>query len=201
MRILRVMKKRTQNGFTLYELLITIVIVGIVLAVGIPNLSDFTQSSRISSTTNDLHGSFLLARSEAARAKANITICASAHPVGAALCDGASFDEGWIVFIDLNGDIQRAGSEEHVLKAFPPVDDAIDITTNDGATYFSFAASGLGDTEVNGAAVETAMICDERGNVTAPGGNSAARRLIITPIGRSTILRQQETIEASGGSC
>lgn len=195
------MKKHGQNGFTLYELLITVLIVGIVLTVGIPNLSGFTQNSRITGTTNDLHGSFLLARSEAARAKQNITLCASADPMGAALCDGATFDEGWIIFVDVDGDIERAGADENVLKAFPPVDDAIDINT-DGATYFSFAPTGLGRGNVNGVdAFVTAMVCDDRGNVVAPGGNSAARRLVVTPIGRSTVIRSQETIAASGDVC
>ena len=195
------MKKHGRNGFTLYELLITVLIIGIVLAWGVPNLGGFARTSRISGTTNDLHGSFLLARSEAARAKANITICASADPTGAALCDGVTFDEGWIIFVDINGDIQRAGAGENVLKAFPPVDNEIDINT-DGATYFSFAPTGLGRGTVGGVApLVTGMICDDRGNIVAPGGESAARRLVVTPIGRSTVIRSQQTIANSGDVC
>ena len=72
------MTNKNQYGFTLYELMITLVVVGVVLTVGLPNLSEFTQSSRMSATANDLHSSFQLARSEAARAKTPITICASA---------------------------------------------------------------------------------------------------------------------------
>lgn len=189
------MKKRNQNGFTLYELLITMLIVGVVLTVGIPNLSDFTRNSRISGTTNDLHGSFLVARSEAARAKQNVTICASADPMGAdPLCDGTTFDEGWIIFVDLDTDnVRDTGTEENVLKAFPPVDQAIDITTNGSATHFSFEPTGLGD----GGLAFVAMICDDRGNTVAPGGYSAARRLVVTPLGRSVVIRDQQTIDAS----
>jgi type IV fimbrial biogenesis protein FimT len=68
------MTNRNQSGFTLYELLITIVIIGIVLTFGIPNFGVFTQNSRIASTANDMHSSFYLGRSEAARSKSNITI-------------------------------------------------------------------------------------------------------------------------------
>ncbi|HET6630767.1 MAG TPA: GspH/FimT family pseudopilin [Woeseiaceae bacterium] len=198
------MKKHGQNGFTLYELLITVLIVGIVLAWGVPNLGGFARTSRISGTTNDLHGSFLLARSEAARAKQSVTICASAEPMGAALCDGATFDSGWIIFLDGDNatpaDAQRS-ADENVLKVFPPVDDEIDIYTDD-ATYFSFAATGLGQTIAGaGPAFRTAMICDDRGNIVAPGGDSAARRIVVTPIGRSTVIRSQATIAASGDSC
>ena len=63
------MTTRYQNGFTLYELLVTMLIVGVVLSLGIPNLTAFTANSRVTTTSNDLLGSLTLARSEAARAK------------------------------------------------------------------------------------------------------------------------------------
>lgn len=194
------MTTRYQSGFTLYELLITVLVIGVVLTLGIPNLSQFTQNSRISGTANDLHSSFLLARSEAARAKAPVTICASTDALGAATCDGAIFDDGWIIFMDLNGDLQRAGAGESVIRAHPAVDTAINISTNGGATYFGFAPTGLGRGNVGvGPAVQTAVICDGRGNVVAAGGNSAARFLVVTPIGRATVLRDVAQITAAGG--
>ena len=194
------MASKYQRGFTLYELLITMLVIGIVLSVGIPSFSDFTRNSRITSTANDLHSSFQLARSEAARSKAPVTICASAAPFGAALCDGASFNGGWIIFVDLNGDIQRAGAGETVLRAHPPVDVAINITTNAAADYFGFAPTGLGRGDVGGQpAMQTAVICDARGNAIAGGGMSAARFLMVTPIGRATVLRDVGQIAGAGG--
>ena len=194
------MTTRFQSGFTLYELLITMLVVGIVLTVGIPGFSDFTRNSRITSTANDLHSSFHLGRSEAARSKSNVTICASANSMDAAAACGGTFDDGWIIFVDLNGDIQRAGAGENVLRRHPPIPDAIDIVTNAGANYFGFAPSGLGRGDVGGVpAVQTARICDGRGNVVAAGGNSAARFLVVTPIGRATVLRDVAQITAAGG--
>ncbi|MEX2123916.1 MAG: GspH/FimT family pseudopilin [Woeseia sp.] len=190
------MNSTKQHGFTLYELLITLLIVGMVLALGIPNLSDFTQNSRITGTANDLHSSFMVGRSEAARAKTNITICASSN---AATCNGASFDQGWIIFVDINGDIERGGADENLLRSHPAVDDRIDIITDNGATYFSFAASGLGRGDVDGPSFGTAMICDERGHQLAAGGSSAARRLVVMPIGRSVVIRDFDLIDAAGG--
>ena len=199
------MTNRNQSGFTLYELLITMVVIGIVLSVGIPNFGVFTQNSRITSTANDLHASFYLGRSEAARSKANITICASANSMDAATCTGGTFDDGWIIFIDLDGNIQRpAGPNvpggENVLRRHPAVDDAINIATNAGANYFSFAPTGLGRGDVNFVpSLQTAVICDGRGNVVAAGGNSAARYLVVTPLGRATVLRDVDLITAAGG--
>ena len=194
------MTKIYQRGFTLYELLITMLVIGIVLTVGIPSFSQFTQNSRITSTANDLHSSFQLARSEAARSKSPITICASADPLGAAQCDGALFDEGWIIFVDLDADLQRAGAGENVLRAHPPIDVAINISMNGGADYFGFAPTGLGRGDVGGQpSVQTAVICDGRGNIVAAGGMSAARILIVTPIGRAMVLRDVGQIAGAGG--
>ena len=198
------MTNRNQSGFTLYELLITMVVIGIVLSVGIPNFGVFTQNSRITSTANDLHASFYLGRSEAARSKENITICASANSMDASTCTGGTFDDGWIIFIDLDGNIQRpAGPNvpggENVLRRHPAVDDAIDISTNAGANYFSFAPTGLGRGDIGGQpSLQTAVICDGRGNVVAAGGNSAARYLVVTPLGRATVLRDVDLIAAAG---
>lgn len=194
------MTSRYQRGFTLYELLITMLVIGIVLTVGIPSFSQFTQNSRITSTANDLHSSFHLGRSEAARSKAPVTICASADPLGAALCDGVLFDEGWIIFIDLDGDLERAGAGENVLRAHPPIDVAINISVNGGANYFGFAPTGLGRGDVGGQpSLQTAVICDGRGNIVAAGGMSAARILIVTPLGRAMVLRDVDQITGAGG--
>lgn len=185
------MQKRAQLGFTLYELLITVVIVGIALAIGVPNLGEFTRNSRVTGLANDLHGSFYLARSEAARAKLPVTICASAAPFGAAACDGAGFEDGWIVFIDENGDGARDTTNDHLLKAFPAAHDTIHINASGGR--FTFSATGLG---IAGTPF-IAMICDQRGNTIAPGGDSAARRIVVSPIGRSTIVKSIAAIDSS----
>lgn len=194
------MSKANQSGFTIYELLITMLVIGIILSIGIPSFSEFTQNSRISGTANDLHSSFQLARSEAARSKSNITICASSNSMDAAAACGGTFDDGWIIFTDLNGDLARGGMGENVLRAHPPIPNDIDIVTNGGANYFGFAPTGLGRGNVGGnPAVQTVRICDSRGNVVAAGGSSAARFMVVTPIGRATVLRDVAQIAAAGG--
>ncbi len=194
------MKNRNQNGFTLYELMMTLLVIGVVLTIGIPNFSEFTQNSRMTSTANDLHSSFLLSRSEAARAKSNITICASANSMaGAAAACGGVFDQGWIIFVDTDGDIVRDGGES-VLRAHPAVPNGLNIFPDNGATYFSFAATGQGRGDVGGnPSFQTAIICDDRGTEIAAGGSSAARRLVVTPIGRATVIRDKAVIDAIGG--
>ncbi len=194
------MGKAKQHGFTLYELLITMIMIGIVLSIGVPSMSSFSKNSRITGTANDLHASFQVARSEAARSKSNITICASANSMDAAAACGGTFDDGWIIFVDLNGDLARGGAGENILRAHPAIPVGLTIATNGGADYFGFAPSGLGRGDVGGVpAVSTARICDDRGNIVAAGDWSAARILVVTPIGRAVVLRDIAQIDAAGG--
>ncbi|MDH3620115.1 MAG: GspH/FimT family pseudopilin, partial [Gammaproteobacteria bacterium] len=189
------MDKKTQHGFTLYELLITMLIVGVVLTYGIPNMLAFNQNGRMTGAANDLHAAFHLARSESGRAKTNITICASADPLAAtANCNG-TWDQGFIVFVDNDGDINRSGATETVLRAHGPVADGITLAIADDATYFSYSSTGLGRPNVGGnTAVSQVVMCDERGVVTSAGGNSAARLFVATPLGRATIFRDNTLI-------
>jgi type IV fimbrial biogenesis protein FimT len=194
------MKKRVGPGFTLFELLITIVVVGVILVLGIPTMTEFARNSRMTGTANDLMSSFQLARTEAARVKTNVTICASPNPMEEAANCGGSFATGWIIFIDDDGDLIRAGSRETVLKRFPPPPDDIAIQTNGGANYFSYASSGLGRGTVGDApALETMQLCDPRGNVVAAGGSSAARFIVVTPLGRANVISDIGQIEQAGG--
>lgn len=189
------MRRESQSGFTLYELLITMVIVGVVLSYGMANLSDFNRNGRMTSTANNLHAAFHLARSESARGKTNITICGSADPMAAtADCDG-TWAQGYIVFIDTNGDLARAGGTETVLRRHDASEVGVNLRVANNATYFGFASSGLGRGNVNGnPAVTQVVMCDERGNITGAGGNSAARLFVATPLGRATILRDKTLI-------
>jgi type IV fimbrial biogenesis protein FimT len=200
------MKALTQNGFTLYELMITLLIVGVVLTLGMPNLTTFTQNSRITTTANDLHAAFQVARSEAARSKSNITICASDNSMTAAADCQGNWEDGFIVFMDLNGDIARAGTGENVLRAHPAVADGVSLATANNANYFSYASTGLGRGNVGGvAAVSQIIVCDKRGLVETSKDFSAGRLFVATPLGRATVLRDytmvNNAINLMGQTC
>lgn len=200
------MDTRSQHGFTLYELMITLVVVGVILTFGIPNLTAFTLNSRMTAAANDLHAAFQMARSEAARSRTNITICASADPMGAGSdCDG-TWDQGYIVFIDDDANQVRAGANETVLRAHPAADTGVMLRIANNASYFMYASTGLGRLDTGGnPAISQVVICDDRGNIKAAGGNSASRLFVATPLGRATILRDMgmigNALTAMGQAC
>ena len=188
------MNKRTQHGFTLYELLITVLIVGVVLTVGVPNMLAFTQNSRMTSTANDIHSAFHLARSESSRAKTNITVCASSNSMTAAADCTGTWDQGFIVFVDNDFDAVRDGGEA-LLREHPSAAEGVSFAVADDATYFMFAATGLGRRDAgNNIPVSQVIVCDERGTAEATADFSAARLFVATPVGRATIVRDFNTV-------
>ena len=56
---------RRQGGFTFIELMVTIAIVGVLLALAAPNLSSYWQESRLVSATEAVYSKMQLARSVA----------------------------------------------------------------------------------------------------------------------------------------
>ena len=195
------MKNRTQTGFTLYELLTTMLIVGVVLTLGIPNMQSFRQNSRMTAAANDLHSSFHLARSEAARAKNNISICASADSSQATPVCSGGFEAGWVVFEDRDFDLV-VDTGEPILRRYPAMNTDIAITTvgTGPDDYFMYASTGLGRRDLaDTVPVSVMVMCDPRGNVTGGGGKSTARVLIVTPLGRAAVLGDKTQVTAQGG--
>ena len=64
-----------KKGFTLVELIVGIAIIGILLAVAIPGLSEFTIKSRVDSEISELHRIILTARNTAINTGQYVTVC------------------------------------------------------------------------------------------------------------------------------
>jgi type IV fimbrial biogenesis protein FimT len=66
------------NGFTLVEMMITLVIGAILVTVAVPGFMELTRRNAVITTSNELLSSILLARSEAIRLEANTTVTLAA---------------------------------------------------------------------------------------------------------------------------
>ncbi len=67
------------TGFTLFELIVVVTIVGILTAVGTPTFKYVTASNRVASEVNSLLGDMQFARSQAVKAGQPVTICTSTN--------------------------------------------------------------------------------------------------------------------------
>lgn len=97
------MKAPRQSGFTLWELLVTMLVAGILVALGVPSFRDAQRNSAITAAANDLITGLLAARAEAVKRQVPVTLCASPDPTAAnPVCaqDGAGANGGFIVWVD-----------------------------------------------------------------------------------------------------
>jgi len=71
------MRQNKANGFTLIELMVTIVILAILTTAGLPSFQSFITGQRVKSASFDIMSSLIFARSEAIKRNANVTITPS----------------------------------------------------------------------------------------------------------------------------
>ncbi len=86
------------GGITFVELLVTLAVVSILLAIGVPSFNDAVLSSRLTGIANDLLASVQLARSEAVKRNVPVTLCRSSNGTSCATTGG--WQQGWIVADD-----------------------------------------------------------------------------------------------------
>jgi type IV fimbrial biogenesis protein FimT len=199
------MKK--QGGFTLIEAMFTIVVLAVLLSIGIPNLRDFLRNSRMTGYANDMLADINLARTEAIKRRALVTVCASANPTATsptcAATNSTTGFTGWVVFVD-DADPNAASANdgnatidtgETVLRRHA----AITATAKSDTGFVSFADTGFARASGGTASATHVVMCDTRGNVDAGSSRSAARAVTIQRTGRPGVTRSVSDITALGG--
>lgn len=88
------------GGYTLLELLVVIIIIGIVSAIAFPSFREMINANRLTGAANELVASLQIARAEAIRRNARVVICPSTNGTS---CGGADWGRH-ISFVDVNRD-------------------------------------------------------------------------------------------------
>ena len=119
---------RRSSGFSLVELMITIAVLAVIIAISAPSFTGVFNSNRLTSRANELGASLQVARSEALRRNAPVVVCRSENGTD---CAGAlgSWDT-WIT-IDADDEVLRVDSVK------PPVELTADVHT------ISFRGNGV----------------------------------------------------------
>ena len=174
------MKQSITSGFTLIELMITVVIAGIILAATLPQLNQISNQISFSSIQQSLVSNLLFARSEAVRTGGQTGVCASdsiESTITSCSSSSADWSSGWIVFHDRNnngtfdppynhssGSASRGPTDDEMLKMHHV--DSTAIITWDQSNTIAFQGDGTATAD----SVGTFKLCDSKGDTNTAQG-------------------------------
>ncbi len=158
------------SGFSLLELLLTLALVAIVFAIGIPSMNTFIQNDRLVTQINTLVGHLSYARSEAVKRSQQVAVCVSSNTTS---CTGGNnWEDGWIIYVDLDGDGSFTAGEP-VLRAQQQLEGANTLGSGAIGSQVTYDYRGF----VDAASIGTFSLCDSR-------GASYGKAISISPTGR-----------------
>jgi type IV fimbrial biogenesis protein FimT len=157
--------KSNNAGFTLVELLTTLAVAAIVLTAGVPSFRELIQNNRLATATNELVATLHLARSEAIKRNARVTVCKSVN--GTSCATSGDWSQGWLVFTDPNSNAAYDSSTETLLHVQRRFSGASVTGEGDLADYVSYLGSGHSKLTSGAMQSGTILICDARGNKAA----------------------------------
>lgn len=138
-------KPKRSSGFSLIELMITLGIAAIAVAIGAPSLDTAIKNNNMTAYTNATIGAFAYARFEAVKRGNTVTLGPQ---------DGSSWASGMAVWFDTDGDGSLDAGEE--LRIWDPFPDSHTVTSSNNRSSYSFSASGEVDND------DELTICDDR---------------------------------------
>jgi type IV fimbrial biogenesis protein FimT len=129
--------RKTQHGFSLLELLVTMTIIATLVSIGMPSFRYVTTGNRISAGVNGLLGDMQFARAEAIKQGQTVSVCATND--GKTCLGTSTWSGGWIVFSDTGaiGSIDGTDQMLRVQKKLSSGDTLIANTAGFGVITFN----------------------------------------------------------------
>jgi type IV fimbrial biogenesis protein FimT len=120
-------------GFTLIELLVTIAVLVVLISIAAPSYRRVVVDTRMRTQTNEFRTSLQFTRSEAVKRNGRVTMCKSADLLACAT--SGTWAQGWIVFVDDDGDGVVAAATD-VLRVHPALTDGSTLVGDAGVANF-----------------------------------------------------------------
>ncbi len=128
-------RRARQHGFTLVELMMTIIVATIVIGIAIPSFSKMINRNRLVTHTNDLVMAMQLARSEAITRNSTMTFC-RAGAVNATTCSGSAANWRFWIVRNAAGEVVRRGE-------IPTYSNSLRVTSTLTGDRMTFSSDGL----------------------------------------------------------
>ena len=165
-------------------------------------------NSRMATAANDVAATLFVARTEAIKRRAAVSVCASSSwDADNPACTDTDFEDGWIVFVDAVAPAVpdlNYNTPADVLYVHGPMAEGIQLTLADAQNLIGndpFLVFGINGYPLNALggndAVFNFQLCDKRGNVDTGGGLAAGRWISLGPTGRPQIHREQVQVQSA----
>jgi type IV fimbrial biogenesis protein FimT len=187
----------TNIGFTLIELMVTISVAAVLIALAVPNFTPVIRSNRFSTYSNNLIAALNLARSEAVKRGQEVVIRKI----------GANWEGGWTIFVDI--DRSTAGTNpitdniynataatdctagaDCLLKTYPALANAYTLRGGGNLKDFiRYTSSGISNylpdnlIQKNNIDKDYFVICDNSDGNNTPEANTA-KLIVMNTVGR-----------------
>ncbi|WP_429197601.1 GspH/FimT family pseudopilin [Luteibacter sp. W1I16] len=135
---------RKIKGFTILELMVTLTVLGVLMAIAVPSFRGTMRRARVSNAVNTMVGDMQFSRSEAATRRQFVSICRSADGKTCAL-SGPDYDVGYLMYAydaSAAGANQVYDATKHTLLRTTPSTTDVSIQATD-ANIVTFGQTGL----------------------------------------------------------
>lgn len=95
-------RRHPAAGFTMVELMATILILGVVISLALPSMGNLVRDQRVKTAVGDIHATLIFARSEAIKRNKVVGVC-SQNADGSGCQNSTDWARGWIVYVDTDG--------------------------------------------------------------------------------------------------
>jgi type IV fimbrial biogenesis protein FimT len=122
--------------------MMTILIGAILVAIAVPGMESLSRRSQQVNAVGDVLSMLKRARSEAASRYQPVTVCVSTD--GENCSANTTWESGWMMFVDLDGDQARAGAGEDILQVGGalPAGSTLAALSFNSASAITFAKGG-----------------------------------------------------------
>lgn len=169
--------KSQGRGFTLIELMITLVIAAVLALVAVPGLTAYKRNAELTSAINTLLSAVNAARSEAMKRGMKAMILPA---------DRNRWSSGWVIFVDKDGDQAYSEANDITILTQGPLESYFSISGTGSASgstpYILYDGSGYSRLKNGGFSALTLSL--RRNDLSGSSLYEQTRRVVIAKTGR-----------------